>query len=90
MTKTEPLQQVDVSSAKYMQRTRMDGNRATGHSSGQFRTNNIVDKYFCPGSSYPHQKFDDKEAQGSERNNQIGTGRRRARAYHRSEFQNEI
>ena len=31
----------------------MDGNRqATGHSSGQFRPDNIdgdVDKYFCPG-----------------------------------------
>ena len=30
-----------------------------------------VDKDFCPGSggrTYPHQKFDDKEAQGSEGN----------------------
>ena len=76
---------------------RMDGNRqATGHSSGQFRPDNIdgdVDKYFCPGSggrTYPHRKFDDKEAQRSERNKRIRTGRRRARAYHRSEFQNEI
>ena len=75
---------------------RMDGNRqAAGHSSGQFRPDHIdgdVDKYFCPGSGgriYPHRKFDDKEAQGSERNKRFGTGRR-ARTYHRSDFQNEI
>ena len=60
----------------------MDGNRqATGHSSGQFRPDSIdgdVDKYFCPGSggrTYPHRKFDDNEAQGSERNKRIGTGK---------------
>ena len=97
----QSIQQVDVSAANYMKTEgpsfRMDGNRqATGHSSGQFRPDNIdgdVDKYFCPGSggrTYPHRKFDDKEAQGSERNERIGTGGRRARAYYRSEFQNEI
>ena len=97
----QSIQQVDVLAANYMKTedplfgwtaTEM----ATGHSSGQFRPDNIdgdFDKYFCPGSggrTYPHRKFDDKEAQGSERKKRIGTRRRRARAYHRSEFQNEI
>ena len=48
---------------------------------------------FLPGSgdrTYPHRKFDDKETQGSERNDRIGTGWGRARAYHRPEFQKEV
>ena len=87
----QSIQQVDVSAEKTQEvrrpSLRLDSDRqAAGHSTGQFRPDNIdgdVDKYFCPGSggrTYPHRKFDDKEAQGSERNKRIRTGRTRARA----------
>ena len=39
-------------------------------------TDGDVNKYFCPGSggrTYPHQKFDDKETQRSERKDRAGT-----------------
>ena len=60
---------------------RLDGNRQSArHCAREFRPRIIdgdVDKYFCPGSggrTYPHRNFDDKETQGSERNERIGTG----------------
>ena len=44
---------------------------------------------FCPGSggrTYPHQKFDDREFQGSKRDQRARTGRGRSRTYHRTKF----
>ena len=46
--------------------------------------------FFCPGSggrTYPHRKFDDKETQGSKRDQRARTGRGRGRAYHRTKFE---
>ena len=49
-------------------------NNLNGNTTGQLEPSTIdgdvEKKYFCPGSggrTYPHQKFDDKEAQGSKR-----------------------
>ena len=42
------------------------------------------------GRTYPHQKCDDKETQGSRRDQLARTGRGRSRTYHRKELQNKI
>ena len=97
----QSIQQIDVSAANYMKtEDPLFGWTATDRpldipkdNSDPDYIDGDVDKYFCPGSggrTYPHRKFDDKEAQGSEGNKRIGTGGRRTRAYHRKEFQNEI
>ena len=97
----QSIQQIDVSAANYMKtEDPLFGWTATDRpldipkdNSDPHYIDGDVDKYFCPGSggrTYPHRKFDDKEAQGSEGNKRIGTGGRRTRAYHRKEFQNEI
>ena len=97
----QSIQQVDISAANYMKtedplfgwtatdrpldipKDNSDPTTSTGTSINIFVRG-------VGGRTYPHRKFDDKEAQGSEGNKRIGTGGRRTRAYHRKEFQNEI
>ena len=96
----QSIQQVDVSSASYMkEEDPLFGWTATDrpldippdNSDPTTSTGTSINIFVRGvGVGLTHRKFDDKEAQGSERNKQIGTGRKRARAYHRSEFQNEI
>ena len=94
------IQQVDVSAKKREIREPvvwLDSHRsATGNTTRKLQPRSIdgdVDKYFCPGCggrTYPHQKFNDKEAQGSERDQRPVAGTGGGRAYHWKKFQDEV
>ena len=87
----QSFQQVDVSAKQHVKtEDPLFGWTATG------RPLEIPPDNLDPASStgkkrtYPHRKFDDKETQGSKRDQRARTGRGRSQAHHRTKFQNEI
>ena len=76
----QSIQQVDVSAEKHVKtKDPLFGWTATDRPL-ELPPDNLdgdVNKSFCPvsgGRTYPHQKFDDEEAQGIERDQRAGIG----------------
>ena len=97
----QSIQQVDISAGKYMKTENpLFGWTATDSpldippdNSDPASSTGTSINIFVRGvgvRTYPHRKFSDKETQRSERNVRTGTRRGGGRAYHKTEFQNEV